>query len=237
MKLTKPLLMLVVLIGLVGCVQAPKKQAFNQAMATHIKSVVIARDQDQDRYEAVMLGHPGMGFGLIGGLVAAADMQSKGTRLTEAIKPAETVLQQRFEKVLVDRLQALGYSVSTVMLPKDTKDADVLASVRKQGVKSDAVLAVRLNGAYYAAGPASDYFPRLFATAILYDGSDKELYADTFSYGYTTAQSTSIHFAAGEQYRFANLDALVANPQKTRDGLIAGLDIFATQIAADLKKQ
>lgn len=227
---------LAVAAGLVGCVQAPKKQAFNQTMATHIKTVAIVRDPDQERYEAVVLAHPGMSFGLIGGLVAAADMQSKGTRLTEAMNIKETVLQQRFESVLAQRLAMNGYATSTIVLPKDTKDTDVLATARKLGLKADAMLSVRLNGAYFAAGPTSDYFPRLVATVVLSDAADKELYADSFSYGYTMPQSKTIHFAADEQYRFSNVDALVLDPKKTREGLLAGLDLIATQIAADLKR-
>lgn len=221
---------------LTGCVQPPKKTAFNQAMAADMKTVLIVRDPDQERYEAIMIGHPGAGFGLIGGLVAAADMHAKGSRLTEAIEANKTTLQERFEKVLAERLAQQGYITANMVLPKDTKEEDMLATARKMGVQADAILCVRLSGGYVAAGPTTDYFPSVSAKVVLSDRGDKELYADTFSYGYTVPQSKAIHFAAEEQYRFPNIDILISDPQKTREGLIAGLDVIATQISMDLKR-
>ncbi|WP_156370936.1 MULTISPECIES: hypothetical protein [unclassified Acidovorax] len=221
---------------LTGCIQAPKKTAFNQAMATNLKTVLIVRDPDQDRYEAVMIGHPGAGFGLIGALVATADMHAKGSRLTEAIDVNKTTLRDRFEKVLAEKLQAQGYTTARLVLPKDVKEEDMLATARKMGVQADAVLCFRLNGGYVAAGPTSDYFPSVGVKVVLSDQLDKELYADTFSYGYTAPQSKAIHFTSDEQYRFSNIDTLISDPQKTRQGLIAGLDVLATQISLDLKR-
>lgn len=240
MRLTNTLLnsvlILILLGGLVGCVQAPKKRAFNQAMATHIKTVVIAREPDQERYNAVVLAHPGLSGGLIGHIVAGIDMERKSTRLTEVIKPTETVLQQRFEKLLTEKLSAGGYEISTILLPKDTNDADALNAVRKQGIKPDALLIVKLHGAYVAVDTRSAYFPSLFAKVVMFDASDKELYSETFSYGYTTPKSTAIHFASEAPYRFRTINAMKLNPNTTRDGLVSGLDVIATQIAADLKK-
>ena len=221
---------------LTGCVQPPKKMAFNQAMATDVKTVVIVRDPDQERYEAIMIGHPDAGFGLIGGLVAAADMHAKGSRLTEAIKAKKTTLQERFEKVLAERLELQGYNTLNIVLPKDTKEEDMLATARKMGIQADAVLCVRLSGGYVAAGPTSDYFPAVNVKVVLSDRGDKELYADSFSYGYTVPQSKAIHFTSEEQYRFSNIDTLISDPKKTRQGLIAGLDVIATQISMDLKR-
>lgn len=221
---------------LTGCIQAPKKTAFNQAMATHLKTVVIVRDPDQERYEAVMIGHPGAGFGLIGALVATADMHAKGSRLTDAIDINKTTLRDRFEKALAEKLTAQGYTTTQLVLPKDIKEEDMLATARKMGVQADAILCFRLNGGYVAAGPTSDYFPSINLKVVMSDHVDKELYADTFSYGYTTPQSKAIHFVSDEQYRFSNIDTLISDPQKTRQGLIAGLDILATQISSDLKR-
>ena len=74
----------------VGCVQAPKKQAFNAAANSSIKEIVIAHNINQDEYPAIVIAHPGINFGLIGGLIAAADMHSKSTRLTQALNVSET---------------------------------------------------------------------------------------------------------------------------------------------------
>ena len=56
---------------LAGCAQVPR-QAFNAQAAKSIHKVVLARTQNQTQYDTNILGHPGMSFGLIGGLIAAA---------------------------------------------------------------------------------------------------------------------------------------------------------------------
>jgi hypothetical protein len=72
------------------------KQAFNKDASVAIKAVAISQPQIQDEYETVILGHPGTSFGLIGGLTATADMQSKTNQLTAVIDPKELRLQERF---------------------------------------------------------------------------------------------------------------------------------------------
>lgn len=239
MKKTKQTWLLgacVALALLTGCAQAPKKQAFNAAAAGHIKAVLVTQNPNQESYDVAILAHPGMSFGLIGGLVAAADMQSKSAKLTAAIDVGETRLQERFSAQLTQKLGDLGYATSITMLPKELRDEEVLGQAKAQG-KGDAVMAVRLTGGYWAAGPSSDYFPRLVANVRTFDAqSGATLYEDTFTYGYAVPNAPTIHMASDPQYRFANIDALVADPVKTRQGLLAGLEAIAAQVAQDLKR-
>ena len=51
-----------ILVVLTGCGAPLKKQAFNKEMAGAIKTVTVTQSPNQDVYEAVVLGHPGMGF-------------------------------------------------------------------------------------------------------------------------------------------------------------------------------
>ncbi|WP_304794064.1 hypothetical protein [Aquabacterium sp.] len=220
-----------------ACVQAPKKQAFNHEAAAHIKTVAIVQAPNQESYDVVILGHPGMSFGLIGGLVAAADMASKSTDLNKAIDPAETRLQERFSAKLSEGLAKAGYVPNIVMLPKDAKEDQVLSLVKQQGNSGDAVLRINLSGAYWAAGPSTDYFPRLEAkVAALEASSGNVLYEDTISYGYAMPNAQTVHLASDSQYRFNDMSSLTQNPVKTREGLYSGLDAIVAQIVADLKK-
>lgn len=238
MKLIKIFLLVLVLAGFAGCAQPVKKQAFNSAAGTHIVTVVLTQKPNQDQYDASVLAHPGLSFGLIGGLIAAADMQAKSGQLTRAIDPKETRLQDRFSAILQERLAQAGYKLKTVTLKNDTKEDDILARVREQGENSDAILAVDLAGGYTAAGPGSDYFPRLTARVKKIDGKDgKTLYQELLTYGYNSPQLASVHFASPEQYRFATIDVLTSDAAKTRKGLIEGLDAIAGQIVVDLKRQ
>lgn len=204
-----------------GCAQLPK-QAFNREGATHVKSVAIVQLDNQDSYEAVILGHPAASFGLIGGLVAAADMQSKSTRLTNALDPKETRLQERFATRLAAALQDVGYSVSIVPVPRTVAEAEVHPYVKKNA-QADAFIVVRLVGAYFAAGPSTDYQPRLMGVVKVVDlATGTPLYQDALTYGYAMPQAQTVHFAAESKYRFADIDVLVKDPAASREGLYAG---------------
>jgi hypothetical protein len=236
MRFIRTLGALAIVATLAACVQAPKKQAFNREAAGHVKTVVITQTPNQDSYEAAILGHPGMSFGLIGGLVAAADMHAKSTKLTAAINPAETRLQERFSTKLSEGLAKAGYTATIVALPKDTK-ADQFLPLAKAKANGDAFLTVSLSGGYWAAGPSTDYVPRVIAQVRTFDSaSGGVLYEDTFSYGYAMPQAQTIHLASDPQYRFASIDTLTSDPGKTREGLYSGLDAIVAQIVADLKK-
>jgi hypothetical protein len=221
---------------LAGCAQIPR-HAFNAAAATNLRKVVVTQDTNQDEYDVNMVGHPGLSFGLIGGLVAAADLQSKTTQLTKAIDPSETRLQERFCNKLAEHLRSAGYDTEVVLLPKDSKEDQALA-LAKQRTGSDAVVFVQMRAGYWAAGPSTDYFPRIIAKVKALDTrSDKVLYEDTITYGYTMPQLKTVHLASQPGYRFKNIDDLVAHPAQIREGLYEGIEAVAGQIAADLKRQ
>lgn len=227
---------IITLVALAGCAQPIKKQAFNKEASGNIRTLAISQSKDQESYDALVLGHPGMSFGLIGGLIAASDMQSKSNQLTAAIDPKETRLQERFAMKLSASLARSGYAVKVVPASKDATE-DQVVNVLTQSAGTDGVLAVTVLGRYLAAGPATDYFPYVLVKVKKVDSkSGNVLYEDTFSYGYASAGLETVHFASDASYRFANIDSLVANPAKTREGLIAGLDAIIAQITADLKK-
>lgn len=227
------LMMSVAFLG--GCAQLPR-QAFNAQGAAHVKTLVVAQQENQVEYQAYMVGHPGMGFGLIGGLVAAADMQNKSTKLTAAIDPAETRVQQRFAERLKQKLDKAGYETIVVALPKGTSHDQALAQA-KQRAQGDAVVVVNLYAGYWAAGPTTDYFPRMVAAVKTVDvKSDKVLYEDSISYGYAAPQAQTVHLASDASYRFSSIDTLVADPVKTRQGLYIGIDALVDQIVNDLRK-
>lgn len=220
---------------LAGCAQVPR-QAFNPQAAAHVKTLVIAHHENQQEYVTNILGHPGMSFGLIGGLIAAADMQSKTNKLTAAIDPKETRLQERFMAKLKARLASSGYEPVLVLVPKGRTPEQALAQA-KQKAQGDAVVLVDVDAGYWAAGPSTDYFPRMLARVKAVDArSDKTLYEDSISYGYAMPQMQTVHLASEPQYRFNSIDVLVADPAKTREGWYAGIDAMVEQIAKDLQK-
>jgi hypothetical protein len=225
----------VAVAALAGCATPLPRQAFNAAAAGHVKAVVVTQAPNQETYEAAVLGHPGASFGLIGGLVAAADMAAKSSKLTKAIGAEDTKLQERMAARLAERLREVGYDVQVVQVPKDAKEEQALGVARKDH-PSDAVLLVNVVGAYWAAGPSTDYFPRVLVSVKKLDAQGKTLYEDTFTYGYAMANAQTVHLASDPKYRFKDIDVLTADPALTRSGLFEGVEAISAQVAADLKK-
>jgi hypothetical protein len=235
MNLHRLVCVLIIAAGASGCVQIPR-QAYNAVAAKDIKSLLITVKPNQERYEAAVLAHPGASFGLIGGLIAAADIHSKSTRLTVAIEPPVVRLQERFGEELQRRLTDVGYQPRVITVPAEVTLDDVHA-VALSGQSADAVLGIELMGSFLAAGPTSDYFPRVIARVRKWHGRTREiLYEDTISYGYSTAQSQMVQLASNEKHRFSDIEALVRDPAITRSALIDALPAIAMQIAADLKR-
>lgn len=222
-------------VVLAGCAQLPR-QAFNAQGAGHVKTVVLVHHENQKDYEAAVLGHPGMSFGLIGGLIAAADMQIKSGKLTTAIDPNETRVQERFGEKLRAGLAKAGYQPVVLVLPKG-KTADEAMAQAKQQAQGDAIVVVDVIAGYWAAGPSTDYVPRLRALVKAVDTkSGKTLYEDQITYGYAMPNAPTVHLASDPAFRFGSIDALIADPARTREGLYQGIDAIAAQIAVDLKK-
>lgn len=225
------------LLALAGCAQAPRKQAFDKGAAGAIRVLAIAQPQQEENYEAIVLRRPGMVLGLVGGLAGKADEHIKSRRLTAALDPAATRLQESFSKSLSDKLAGAGYQTQIVAVPGKPDDDATIDLLKKRAGNADAVLALSVEANYVAANLKSDYFPSVVVRAREVDvRTGKTLYEDTLTYGYRFARMETVHFAADEGYRFADMDALLAQPAKARAGLLAGLAPIVARIAADLKR-
>lgn len=221
--------------SLVGCATV-EKQAFNKEAATNIKTIAVTERTGEETYNVSIIAHPGVSFGLIGGLIAAADMQAKSTKLTAALDPTQTRLQQIFAKKLAESLSAAGYQTQIVPVAKDVEDKEVLNTVRSK-ISADALLTVSVEGNYVAAGPASDYFPYVVVRVLGTDVKNgQKLYQDTITYGYNFPTTKTVHLPGNTEGRFKNIDALVADSNRAREELYLGINAIAAQVAADLKQ-
>ena len=67
----------------------------------------------------------------------------------------------------------------------------------------------------------------------------KVLYEDAISYGYQgdayDKHVKAVHLTSDAKYRFSSVDDIVNNAELAREGLLAGADAIAAQIAADLE--
>jgi len=218
-----------------GCANAPKK-AFNKEGAAHIQTLAVSERTAKESYSVTIVAHPGVNFGLIGGLVAAADMAGKSDKLTSSLNPAETQVQKRFSQKLSDALKVGGYQTSVLTLADGVAAGKAFESVRSN-LKSDAFIDVDVQAGYVAAGPSSDYLPFVRVAVLNTDTkSGSPVYQDTITYGYTYEGAKTVHLTSDKQYRFKDMDDLLARSALAREGLYAGLDLIASQIASDLKR-
>lgn len=219
-----------------GCATV-NKQAFNREAAAELHAVLITQEPNQALYEAAVIGHAGESFGLIGGLIAMVDINSKSERLTNAIDSSKTRLQERLAEKLVEGLREVGYQTSVMVIGKDAPDDKVLEQARGLG-NYQAVLHTQMNAGYWAAGHATNYVPKIYVRARLVElKSGQVLFEDIFSYGYRSPDIESIHLAADRRYSYADIGKLSSSADEARQGLIDGVSALAKQIASDLNRQ
>jgi hypothetical protein len=221
-----------------GCVTVPKKQAFNKAQASGIKTITLAVRGDESRYDLEMLSHPGAMFvgGVIGAEIVRADMQKKATQLVQTLDQSKTRLRQTFASELERRLAQDGYQIRRVPLAESLNFAEATNSALASS-NTDAVLVALMSfGGYTTPGPSMDYEPEIAIEAKLISKDGRVLFEDRVTYGFLRAASTAIHLTANETYRFKNMEALLANPDKTRAGLIDGARKAAERIAGEIKR-
>jgi len=163
-------LVVVAVLMLSACVSVPN-QAYNKAAHGEIKKIGLVKVSNPAEYSVNLVNHPGLGFGLIGGLVAAGDIDTKsksftqqqvdkyirlGPDLTEALQKA--LENDGFEVILVDA----GDKPRTDFL-KDYPSADC-------DVYLDATIQT---AGYWAQFVSTPYLPTMFVPVRLVEARNK----------------------------------------------------------------
>ena len=219
-------------LGLSACTTV-KTQAYNAW--NHIRSLVVFQDTSRESYGVDIVAHPGANFGMVGTLVAQLDMSSKSSRLTQALDPQTTALQERLAVRLARALSAEGYDSTVVPVAGDRSRREAVPAALP--VPADAYITLDVQARYIAAGPSSDYLPYVRVSVAQNDTrTGKVLYEDTLAYGYDQDNAHVVHLPSDNRYRFKDIDSLLSNPDKAREGLQAGVDAIVAQIASDLQR-
>jgi hypothetical protein len=224
--------LLVVILG--GCAGV-HKQAFNKAAQPELKKIGVIEPAFTGEYFVQNLGHAGMGFGLIGGLIAAADIQSKTNKFTEEMKARNFNVRDEFQNTLISELQNVGYSVKIIKSQRsgsaflenyDALDKDV-----------DAYLDMGIGAGYMCASGTADYIPTVRSgVRLVKQGSNEILYQDIISYGYELRAAQAVSISADQKYFFKDFDMIMGNSDLAMDGLKKGVPLVAQRIALDLAK-
>ena len=222
----------IAILQLAGCAGAPK-QAFNRAANADIKVIGLLEPDTADEYVVANLGHPGMGFGLIGGLIAAADNQSKTAELTQKLKSRSFDLRKECMAALATELTQTGYTAKPVAVKREKPGFLPKYDALDNGV--DAYLDVSCSAGYLTAGPAVPYLPNVTANARMVKRATKEVvYQEVFSYGFENRYLKAVSISADAAYNFADFSALTNDDARALEGIRKGIPLVARRLVQGL---
>lgn len=221
---------------LVGCGAIPK-QDFNAAANTHVKKIAVVTGTEPDEYMVQLVHHPGGSFGLIGGMVAAADMASKSSTFTSAAQPNMPELFSVIEQELAALETDGRYDLEIAGLRKGD-NSKFLDDYKTFVGEADAVLDIRLKiVGYRALYPTSPYVPTVMATSQLVDvKTNQVLYEATLHYGEPWIKRDGlVQIDNDSAYAFSDFNALTHDVDKASEGMVAGAKAVAHRIRKDLQ--
>lgn len=233
------------LLALAGCA-AVEKQAFNRAANTSVRSITILEPAPSTGFGVNVMNHPGLGFGLIGASIYAAEMKSKSETLDAALRHLNWTLSDELSSAVAAELAKVGYTVKRHKVKRDgfatITNYGSLISERQSNdtLATDAWLDLATRDPLYVAnGPTADYVPSIGVTARLVSSKDQSLlYRDDlfFGFSFNAPRLEAVVIPAGDAYRFPRMDDLTADPPKTLEGLKQGVPLLARRIASDLAR-
>lgn len=218
----------------------PKIDLVPNALSS-VKTISVIRPPEPKVYTVANFGHGGMAFGLVGGLIAAADQNSKQEQLAKAYKESGVSVCSELSQKISDRLNSLGFSAKVEDAPWEEVDGKQTLSFKKINSDADVVLVVSPTIVGFVAtgmagGYNNDYLPTIASVAIVL-GKDREnpIYRGYHVTGWELK-------AEGWKYTppsitFPNFDALYANPNNSSVSLTDAADKIANSIASDLRQQ
>src|SRR5688572_24109194 len=157
-RITKLLALLLVTLALTGCVTV-ENQPFNKEAHARIKTIAILPAPAVPEYSINIMHHPGASFGLIGGLIAAAEMGSKGTAFTASMQEQKFDVAKALTDAVQKEVEQRGYTVVVLNDMKRT-DAKLLEDYGTVRADADAYLDLVVGIAgYWANSHTTPYYP------------------------------------------------------------------------------
>lgn len=223
------------LVVTLGACAGFHQQAFNKTAHGDVKTIGLLEPACADEYYVNNIGHPGMGFGLIGGLIATLDMQSKTNEFTELMKARNFRAGDEFQTALSAELQNIGFTVK-VIKPARVKPA-LLENYDSLDKEVDAYLDPSVGGGYICASSEADYVPTIRLQIRLVKKSSSEIiYEDVIAYGFEFRRLQANTIATEQKYFFNNFSDITNDPDRALEGLRKGIPLIAKRIAQDLNK-
>lgn len=220
-----------------GCATVDKT-AFSSESKKKIKTVAVISVAEPEKYFLNPGQAPGGAalymFGAIGGLILggieATRAENATKEFTASVKLTNPDVARHWNDSVIALLQSKGYEVAQLaQLPKraDGKEIDC-SSISG---KFDAVLFSSISTGYSVE---SGVEPRVFASVRLASSNCTEThFSDGIVYS-SKPLGKFTHIVRDTKFTFPNRDALLADPQKAKEGLRTGLTEIAKRATSDL---
>lgn len=219
-KLSRARLSIAIVTLLLGaCVSVPK-QAYDKQGAHEIKRIALLEIDEPAEYSVVNVNGASAAFGLIGGLIQAADSQAKTTKFTATAKELNLYLGRDLAAQLKTALEQRGYEVTYLTGVRSKKNV-MEPDYHKVPTDADAILDVVLQSIGYYSGPANSYYnPQLRVSAKLVSTRTyNTLYTQTFNYGEELAIRGIENIKPDTRYSYISFDKLRENKEQAIEGL------------------
>ncbi|HET7773637.1 MAG TPA: hypothetical protein VFK82_07405 [Burkholderiaceae bacterium] len=224
------------LLLLAACASPVPKIDSTPAALARVKTIAVIRAPEPKTYTVVNFGHPGMAFGLVGGLIAAGDQKSKQDELSAAMKQGNPALTSAaLPEALVSQLNQMGFQARVEDAPWAEVDGKYTLPFDKINSDADAVVVVSPTiVGFIATGLTSDYYPTMTAVVTLLGKDRKEpLYRGYHATGWQP-KADGWRFSPAKT-TFGNYAALMADPKKSADALSEAARNVAASVARDLR--
>lgn len=232
-----PLLAVALMLVITGCASKLPNQSFNASANTNIKKICIVKPPAPDKFEVFYHNHPGMNFGLIGGLAAAAEFSSKSSSYNKAIGKEKFDVTAYFIQSLKKEFQNTSYEIE-ILPSAPRKDMEYCKVFEKSD--SDAYLDCYIPTIGYVAGSSSSLYKPTVKTfaRLVSNGSNDVLYEKMLVSGestYVPEDADYLEYDVSHTYdTFSNLES---NATQSVKGLKNALDSVAKRIVLSLGNQ
>jgi len=228
-------ILLVAAAMLAACGAMPKIDG-DPAKLSAIRSIAVIRAPEPRVYTIVNLSHPGMMFGLVGGMIAASDAEDKAHLLSKAYHDQGTAVAATLAQKIADALRREGYETRVEdgnWVEKDGKRTLEFAAIQSD---ADAVLvATPTIIGFVAPHLGADYYPTITVGATLLGKDRKEkVYVGFHASGWEMKREGWHNTPAPVTY--PHFSDLMADTRASAASLDAAAEAIATTIAADLKR-
>lgn len=224
-----------------GCASMPEQQAYNRDAHSNVKTIAVLETQPT-KTTVMMLNHPGASFGLIGGLVAAADQSSKQSKYDAILRKTQfeplAYFRERLSTHMTERGYTLLWPATQVQASKVDRGSFGLRKAYAPTQNADAQMDVNFGFVGYAAagaGNGSPYRPTAtIAVRLVGPDGKQNYYTDYYAYNNVFNIKKAVVIDGDAKYVYPGFDDLEKADIDSVEGLKQAIDALAARIAGQL---